>query len=159
MKRGDDLKKWKFIMATIGAGLLGGIMTACGTGKKEIRPVESFQQGRPSDETGNNEPGKNEIVIIDPQIFQSESNELENNETENSYIDSNKPESRTVELIALADTEEQAQEIASLYQIEFLSFSNGVAVYTTDQEPSALIALGQQNGYPVLSVNRNLELH
>lgn len=147
------MKKRKLIMAAIGAGLLGGIMTACGTGKKEIRPVETYQQDRPSDETGNNRP-ENKIVRIDPKIFESENHRTENSETEGA-----EPESRTVELIALADTEEQAQEIASLYQIELLSFSNGVAVYTTDQEPSALIALGQQNGYPVLSVNRNLELH
>ena len=159
MKRGDDLKKWKFIMAAIGAGLLGGVLTSCGTEDEEIHPVESFQQSRPSDETGNNEPGDNGIVIIDPQIFQSENNEPESNKTENSDIDSNKPGNRTVELVALADTEEQAVEIASLYQIELLSFSNGVAVYATDQDPSALIALGQQNGYPVLSVNEKLELH
>ena len=141
-------------MAAVGAGLLGCIMTACGTGKKEIRPVESFQQDRPSDEKENNEPGENKIIRIDPKIL-----ELENHRTDNSETEGDEPENRTVELIALADTEEQAQEIASLYQIELLSFSNGVAVYATDQEPSALIALGQQNGYPVLSVNKKLELY
>lgn len=72
---------------------------------------------------------------------------------------SDETETQSTELVALADDEEQAQEIAALYQIELLSFSDGVAVYTTDQEPGELIALGKQNGYPLLTVNHTLQLY
>lgn len=72
---------------------------------------------------------------------------------------SDETETQSTELIALADDEEQAQEIATLYQIELLSFSEGVAVYTTDQDPNELIALGKQNGYPLLTINHTLQLY
>ena len=148
------MKKWKLIMAAVGAGLLGGVLASCGSEPKEARPVKTFQQGMIPDETGSSEPGDNKIQIYNPEIYESEIDGTENNVTEKDNTDVPK-----VELVALADTEEQAQEIASMYQIELQSFSNGVAVYTTDQEPSALIALGQQNGYPALSVNNRLELY
>lgn len=64
-----------------------------------------------------------------------------------------------MEMLALAGSETEALEIAQLYQIELLSFSEGVAVYSTDRSPAELIALGNQNGYPKLSVNRSLHLY
>ena len=64
-----------------------------------------------------------------------------------------------VELTALADTEEEAQEIAELYQIELLSFSEGVAVYSTDQDPYELFALGEEKDYPPLSLNQIKQLY
>ncbi|MDE7270095.1 MAG: hypothetical protein K2N81_06430, partial [Acetatifactor sp.] len=70
-----------------------------------------------------------------------------------------KTEDGRVELIALVDTEEGAQEIADLYEIELLSFSESVAVYATDQDPHELIALGQEKGYPLLSINQIQQLH
>ena len=70
-----------------------------------------------------------------------------------------KTEDGRVELIALVDTEEEAQEIADLYEIELLSFSESVAVYATDQDPHELIALGQEKGYPLLSINQIQQLH
>lgn len=56
-------------------------------------------------------------------------------------------------LMALAETQEQAQEIAELYGIEMVSFEDGIAVYDTDQDPYDMIAEGQKKGYPILSVN------
>lgn len=158
------MRKWKLIMAVIGTGLLGSVLASCGMKQAEILPPESFQQSRAPDETGGNEMTDNKIGLIDPKILNPENNEPENdkpesNATENNATEKDDTESQNVELVALADTEEQAREIAALYQIELLSFSNGVAVYTTDQEPGDLIALGQQNGYPALSVNYKLELY
>lgn len=112
------MTNYKRLIAAIGATLLGGLLTACGT-DREIPPDEP--------------------AIRDDTVF--------------------KTEEYAVELIALADTEEQALEIAELYQIELLSFSEGVAVYTTDQDPQELIALGQEKGYPLLSINQTLQLH
>lgn len=91
----------------------------------------------------------------DSAIYPVESFEL--NTPSDSTEDSAQP--RTVEMIALADTEEEALEIAELYQIELLSFSDGVAVYQTDRDPAELTALGQQNGYPALTLNNTLQLY
>ncbi|MDE5939573.1 MAG: hypothetical protein K2H37_10880 [Lachnospiraceae bacterium] len=56
-------------------------------------------------------------------------------------------------LTALADTLEDAQEIADLYGIELESYSYGVATYRTDKDISELINLGLENDYPTLAPN------
>lgn len=56
-------------------------------------------------------------------------------------------------LMALTETQEQAQEIAELYGIEMISFEEGIAVYDTDQDPYDVIAEGEKKGYPALSLN------
>lgn len=57
------------------------------------------------------------------------------------------------ELMALVETEEEAQSIAEQYGIEFVSYSNGVAVYKTEEDPEVVIARGEENGYPPLYLN------
>lgn len=69
------------------------------------------------------------------------------------------PDTDTIELTAFADTEEEAQRIAELYQIELQSFSEGVAAYTTDKDPNVLIAMGQEQGYPLLYENNIKQLY
>lgn len=56
-------------------------------------------------------------------------------------------------LMAAAETEEQAQEIAEQYNIKLVSFENGIAVYNTEEDPFEVIARGEENGYPQLSIN------
>lgn len=56
-------------------------------------------------------------------------------------------------LMAEAETEEEAQEIAKQYGIELISFENGFALYHTEEDPFEVIARGQENGYPQLSIN------
>lgn len=115
-------RKHKLMMAAIGAGVLGGILAACGT-KNNAADSSGFEE------------------ILPPNTASDET------------------ETQTTELVALAEDEEQAQEIATLYQIELVSFSEGVAVYTTNQDPYELIDLGKQNGYPLLTVNHTLQLY
>lgn len=57
------------------------------------------------------------------------------------------------QLIALADTQEDAKEIAELYEIQLLSYSNGVALFYTEEDTDAVIARGLANGWPTLSKN------
>lgn len=57
------------------------------------------------------------------------------------------------QLMALVDTEEQAQEIAAQYGITLVSCDMGVAVYHTEENPLEVINRGQENGYPELSLN------
>lgn len=56
-------------------------------------------------------------------------------------------------LMAAAESEEEAQEIAEQYGIELVSFENGIALYHTEEDPFDVIARGQENGYPQLSIN------
>lgn len=56
-------------------------------------------------------------------------------------------------LMSETETEEAAREIAEQYGIEFISFENGIALYHTEEDPLEVIARGQENGYPQLSVN------
>ncbi len=115
-------RKHKLMMAAVGAGILGGILAACGT-KNSAAGSSGFEQ------------------ILPPNTASDET------------------DTQATELVALADDDEQAQEIATLYQIELVSFSDGVAIYTTDQDPNELIALGKENGYPLLTVNHTLQLY
>lgn len=63
------------------------------------------------------------------------------------------------EVIALADTREEAEEIAELYGIELSTYSYGVATYTTDKNLQELMDLGAENDYPTLTPNYEVELH
>lgn len=64
----------------------------------------------------------------------------------------------TISLVALADSKEEAEHIAELYGIRLVSFSYGTAEYETTKDPQELIALGEQNGYPAISVNNTLTI-
>ncbi len=72
-------------------------------------------------------------------------------ETENA----SETEKKQTELIALAEDQTEAEKTAKLYGIELISFSDGVAVYTTDKDLQELMELGDNNGYPTLTVNSN----
>lgn len=63
-----------------------------------------------------------------------------------------------VELIALADSEDDAKEIAELYGIELKRFENGVAVFVTKENPADVIKRGEENGWPTVSVNTIIHL-
>lgn len=56
-------------------------------------------------------------------------------------------------LMAVAETEEEAQRIAEQYGIELVSFENGLALYQTNEDPFEVIAKGEKNGYTQLSIN------
>ncbi len=63
------------------------------------------------------------------------------------------------QLTALADSLEEAQEIADLYGIELERYSYGVASYCTDKDISELLNMGMEKGYPTLAPNTKLELN
>ena len=62
-------------------------------------------------------------------------------------------------LMAIADSEEAAEEIAELYGITLVTCENGIAVYQTEEDPMQVISRGQENNYPQLSLNFKRELH
>lgn len=67
--------------------------------------------------------------------------------------------SAVTELVALADTQEEAERIGELYGIELSSYSYGTAVYVTDKDPLQLMELGRDNDYPALTLNGESYLH
>ncbi len=84
-----------------------------------------------------------------PQLIETET------ESENAANNSAEEKQKEIELIALAEDQEEAEEIAKLYGIELSSFSDGVAVFTTDKDLQELKELEDLNGYPTLTVNSN----
>ncbi|MBR1456020.1 MAG: hypothetical protein IJ594_02515, partial [Oscillospiraceae bacterium] len=63
------------------------------------------------------------------------------------------------ELFTLADSEEEAQQLAELYGIELVEFGNGVATFHTEEPPAEVVARGQANGWPLIEVNYLNQLH
>lgn len=90
---------------------------------------------------GSREVDENSVQQMMPQFTESE------NSTEDGK--------KELELIALAENQEEAEKIAELYGIELSSFSEGVAVFTTDKALEELKELEDINGYPTLTVNTN----
>lgn len=66
---------------------------------------------------------------------------------------------KSMQLTALADSQEAAQEIADLYGIELKSYSYGVATYTTDKNLQEILDLGQENDYPELTPDHESQLY
>jgi hypothetical protein len=109
-------------------GLFGSLLVSCNS-KREV-DMSSVQQ-------------------MMPQLIETET------ESENAANNSAEEKQKEIELIALAEDQEEAEEIAKLYGIELSSFSDGVAVFTTDKDLQELKELEDLNGYPTLTVNSN----
>ena len=125
--------KMKIVVLVLGLILLAAVgLWGCG-GKKELTKVA----------VDDNIPKLQKLV--DKNDFSVESSENDG--------------STTTELTALADNQEEAEEIAALYGIELSSYSYGVATYTTDKNPQELIELGIENEYPALIQNYEQELY
>lgn len=56
-------------------------------------------------------------------------------------------------LMALVNTQEEAEELAGQYEIELVSYEDGIALYQTEEDLYAVIARGAENDYPPLSIN------
>jgi len=56
-------------------------------------------------------------------------------------------------LMAWAETQADAENIANLYGINLVAYSNKIALFYTDQDLDALIQTGKKNGWPELSKN------
>lgn len=132
-------------------------------------PTETTQnQGsllQPAESSGNNNSGGNSSSDVTPAGDSSVNPNTNNNSANgdsnsNSNSNSNnKTDDSGVELIALVDSEEEAQEVANLYGITLKSYSLGVAVYyATSQEPQTIIQMGIDKGYPQLSLNHEMHL-
>ena len=57
------------------------------------------------------------------------------------------------QLMASAETLEEAQKLAELYGIELVDYSYQIALFRTEEDPRAVIQRGKENGWPELSLN------
>lgn len=62
------------------------------------------------------------------------------------------------ELFCAAESLQQAEEIAALYEIELVDFGDGIATFHTEEDLNEVLARGEQNHYPELSVNSEMQL-
>ena len=64
-----------------------------------------------------------------------------------------------LELVGLADTEEEAEKIAQDYGIELKSYEYGVAVFTTDKSFEEITEIGKTKGLTELSLNTRVKAY
>ncbi len=62
------------------------------------------------------------------------------------------------QLMASAQTQEEAEQIASLYGIELVEFAAPLALYRTEEDPEEVIRRGAEMGWPRLEINHVVEL-
>ena len=62
------------------------------------------------------------------------------------------------QLIGKAKDNAEAAEIAELYGITLVDFGHGLALYYTEEDPEAVIARGEENGWPRLSLDQTKKL-
>ncbi len=162
--------KSKILFALAGAGLIG-MLSGCGQEELQIVPIASTPHPLSENRTAvdhstdnGNSSSNNSIhkdgakdVSKDVSGDHTPINPANTDSSVNSNT-ANKTDDSGVELIALANSEEEARQIAALYGITFKSYSYGVAVFTTNADPQALIQMGIDKGYPLLSLNDEMYL-
>ena len=160
-------KRYVFILTLSAALLLAGCSE--GTEVKEtgentvmIEPVGgepggNEKEGNMQDDTEKETPGVTGTVR---PVYGEEEDVAAADLIQNGAIAGNSGSklSEGAELMCLAADEQEAQEIAKLYNIELTGFDSGVACFTTDEDPQAVIKRGKENGYPLLELNRIIEL-
>lgn len=57
------------------------------------------------------------------------------------------------QLLYLTESQQEAEEVAELYQIELVSYADGLAVYHTEEDPREVLRRGEEQGWPELSLN------
>ena len=61
-------------------------------------------------------------------------------------------------LMAWTQTREDAEQLASLYGITLVMYSDHLALFETDKDPDELIQTGKKNGWPELSKNNSVTI-
>ncbi|MCR4585038.1 MAG: hypothetical protein K5686_04880 [Lachnospiraceae bacterium] len=118
-----------------------GKVSGTGTAVKE-----EDNAGKATDEIGPTPtPGDKEITEVIP------SNET--NDPINIDLGNAADYAKGRELFCSADSEEEARAIAALYGITFVDFEYGIASFTTDEDPAAVVQRGKDNGWKSIEIN------
>ena len=62
------------------------------------------------------------------------------------------------QLMALTDTQAEAEKLARQYGITLVSWQDGLALFFTEEDPQTVVLRGAKNGWPELSINYQREL-
>ena len=73
-------------------------------------------------------------------------------------VEDKTPVAQGAELVCMAETQAEAEEIAALYGITLVSYGNEVAVFTTEEDYREVIRRGKDNGWPLLDGNYIIQL-
>ena len=65
---------------------------------------------------------------------------------------------RMTKLMSEAESKQNAKEIADVYDITFISYSDGIATYYTEEDPDVVIQRGKDRGYPLLVVDHEMKM-
>lgn len=60
-------------------------------------------------------------------------------------------------LMAWAESEEEARKIAEAYDIQFCDYILNIATFHTDEDPREVVRRGKEQGLPELSVNGTMK--
>ena len=63
------------------------------------------------------------------------------------------PYSEEEPLMATVSSREEAEELAELYGITLVNYGYQLATFHTDEDPREVIAKGEKNGWPELTLN------
>ena len=113
--------------------------------------ITSCGKAKEKDETVKDSEVSEVTVSYTPAQEESMPEKTEGIDLQNSSIEGK-------ELMCLADSLEQAEEIAAQYSIELVEYRFGVAAFHTDRLPSEVIAEGIKNGWPELSENHVVQM-
>lgn len=64
-----------------------------------------------------------------------------------------------LELFCMADSEEEAKELAKAYEIELTSYSEKVAVFQTDKSYEEILEIGRNKELTELSINSTIKAY
>lgn len=64
-----------------------------------------------------------------------------------------------LELICMAETEEEAEKLAADYEIELISYSEKVAVFQTNKTYEEILETGKVKGLTELSLNNEMKAY
>ena len=111
---------------------------ASGTGQES-----TAQNGESKEDSGD--------VLTSTDLPDKNTSDIANPEEENGMPE--EPENTVTSMVALAESEEEAKQIAELYGIKFVDYAYGVATFETSENPQEVIKRGEKNHYTSISVN------
>jgi len=112
--------------------LAAALLCLCGCSRSEQSEFLPKQESTPSQETQPISPAPREETL---------------------------PVSPEGQLMYIAQSQEEAEEIGALYGIDLIRFHDELAVYHTEENPRDVILRGEKNGWPELSLNHLANLY
>lgn len=116
-------------------------------------PKDGAPSGTGQESTAQNGEDKEDSgdTLTSAELPDKNKADMANPGEENGMVE--EPENTVTSMVALAESEEEAKQIAELYGIKFIDYAHGVATFETSENPQEVIKRGEKNNYPSISVN------